>query len=249
VIGLNFIHEYAKPFFYPGNEEGCLLIHGFTGTPAHMHLLGEFLHGKGYTVSGILLPGHGTKPEDMEKTTWQDWLSASEKALSDLKKQCKKVYVVGLSMGGLLALLLSSKYQVNKVVSISTPIHIYDRLAPFACIGKYFIRFKKWNSKKVCDKSDEEYCIGYSMIPVKCVPDLLVLIKKVKKAFDKVTCPALVIQSRADEMVLPKSAEIIYNNIASKQKALMWLDHSRHVCILDLEKERIYDEIYGFLKL
>ena len=45
----NFIIPSAEPFYYQGNKIGCLLIHGFTGTPKEMRLMGEYLANQGYT--------------------------------------------------------------------------------------------------------------------------------------------------------------------------------------------------------
>ena len=62
----------VEPFYFPGNRVGCLLIHGFSGSPSEMRFMGERLAKAGWTVSGILLSGHGTTPEQMAKTTWED---------------------------------------------------------------------------------------------------------------------------------------------------------------------------------
>jgi len=48
----------AEPFFLSGSRCGCLLVHGFTGTPKEMRWMGENLHSQGYTVLGIRLSGH-----------------------------------------------------------------------------------------------------------------------------------------------------------------------------------------------
>ena len=70
----NMNSEFAKEFYYKGSNTGVLLIHGFTGTPSEVRLLGEFLKDKGYTVRGILLKGHGTTIEDMRKCGYRDWI-------------------------------------------------------------------------------------------------------------------------------------------------------------------------------
>jgi carboxylesterase len=79
---------------------GVLLVHGFTGSPASMRPWGEFLHSKGYTVRVPLLPGHGTQPEDLNKVKWQEWPAKVEFELSELRKTCDVIFLVGLSMGG-----------------------------------------------------------------------------------------------------------------------------------------------------
>ena len=103
-----FQKEVCQPFFHQGSEDGILLMHGFTGSAAHMRKIADALAQKGYTVSTINLPGHATTEADMAKSTWQEWLQAAKQATLDLKAQCKRVTVCGLSMGGVLALLADS---------------------------------------------------------------------------------------------------------------------------------------------
>ena len=88
----------AQPFFFRGGEHGVLLIHGFTGSIAHMRPLGDALHQLGYTVKGINLPGHGTKSEDMRDVDWRNWIAACKEAYLSLREECSHVSIAGLSM-------------------------------------------------------------------------------------------------------------------------------------------------------
>lgn len=245
---MNYLHEYAQPFFFEGNEGGCLLIHGFTGSPAHMRLLGEALHRQRYTVSGILLKGHGTCLEDMAKTGWNDWLNDAKEGYDRLCKKCSKVHVIGLSMGGILSLILAENYPVDKVISIASPIRVYDRLLPFACVMKHFKRFNTWKKSEPMQGEAAEYDIAYSGLPVNGAASLYNLMKTAEKHLSKITCPAFIIQSRIDGIVKPESAEIIYNSISSTHKELLWLEHSKHVCTIGSERDIVYDNIVTFLK-
>jgi carboxylesterase len=98
----------AEPFFFSGKDAnaktGCLVTHGFTGTPKEMRWLGEYLNGQGYTVCGIRLNGHATKPEDMIRSRWQDWLLSVEDGFNLLRSCTYQVFLLGLSMGGVLSL-------------------------------------------------------------------------------------------------------------------------------------------------
>ena len=78
-------HLEGETFFWSGNEIGVLLLHGLTATTAEVRLLAEKLHASGYTISAPLLPGHGTRPEELNGTTWHDWAWAAEKAYSTLR--------------------------------------------------------------------------------------------------------------------------------------------------------------------
>ncbi|MBM7558005.1 alpha/beta hydrolase [Halanaerobacter jeridensis] len=239
---MEYLHQLAKPFYKEGNSQACLLIHGFSGSPAHMRYLGQRLHQEGYTVSGVLLPGHGTSLEKMEKTNSKDWWSKVETEYQSLSEDHEEVYVLGLSMGGTLSLLLAENYDVDKIVSIAAPIKLQDKRAYLTPLIKYFKRFEEWPENDL-----DEYDIGYSGMPVKSVPELLELIKDSEKNLNKISCPTLIVQSQDDQTVKPISAEIIYNNIANTNKEILWLENSGHVCTVGEEKEEIHQKVVRFL--
>lgn len=246
---MEFLHEYAMPFYFKGNDIGCLIIHGFTGSPAQMRLLGEVLRKEGYTVSGILLKGHGTTIEDMEKTNWQDWWNTAKEAYAKLKQECRKVYVMGLSMGGILSLLLAETYEIDKVISIAAPIRIYSKLSYLAPILKYFKKYEQWAELPLAQgEVGDPYTQAYKKIPVAAIPSLLKLMRKAEKGLHHIMAPILIIQSRMDETVIPQSAQMIYEGVASREKQLIWLEKSKHVCTLGPEREYMHEQMVRFLK-
>src|SRR5438477_6307703 len=92
-------------FHFDGGRDGVLLIHGLTGTPNEMLLLGKGLHRAGFTVSGMQLAGHCGNQDDLLATGWRDWYASVENSAHKLRSRVDRVYVAGLSMGALLALL------------------------------------------------------------------------------------------------------------------------------------------------
>ena len=76
-----FDHDCCKPFFMPGGSTGILVLHGFTGSIAHMRPLADALHARGYTVKGINLPGHATTEQDMGRSNWEQWLQAAKEGV------------------------------------------------------------------------------------------------------------------------------------------------------------------------
>src|SRR5438270_8932968 len=92
--------EQLQPFRIRGGTRGCLLIHGFAGTPPEMRELGECLAGRGYDVMAPLLAGHGLTPEAMAATGWRDWASSAEAAYRALSNETEEVFVGGQSLGG-----------------------------------------------------------------------------------------------------------------------------------------------------
>lgn len=238
----------VEPFDFPGNQIGCLLIHGFTGSPGEMRPLGEHLHKNGYTVKGLLLPGHGTKVEDLAATNWGDWYSEVEKGYRDLQKQCDKIFVIGLSMGGALALHLAANEKIEGgIVSICAPIFLTKKKAYLAPWAKYFIKFSKKN--KSSGKNLQSF--WYDQYPTQGVAELVKGISVIKSELKKITNPILVIQSSLDKTVVPESGQYIYDNIGSKDKRIFWLNNSGHIATLDRERERVFlwteDFINGIL--
>src|SRR2546430_6543846 len=105
--GLSMDPEKTRPFELGPSDasaDACLLLHGFTGSPWDMRPLGDALAARGFRVKGVRLPGHGGEPEAMAGVSARDWEEACETALDSLAST-PRVFVAGLSMGALLALL------------------------------------------------------------------------------------------------------------------------------------------------
>lgn len=240
------IMEGAEPFLFPGGTNGVLLIHGFTGSPAEMRLLGEFLHKEGYTVLAPRLCGHGTTVEEMANTKWPQWYSSVEDAYHILKAICSKITVIGLSMGGLLGFKIATDYQVDKIISLSTPIFITDKRLKMLPVYRIFREFAPKKRKKYADV-DPKYTVGYHATPLKGVGSLVDLIEQVDGILPNIKEELLIIQGRHDHTVQPRSAEHIYDRVASPNKKLIWLEKSGHIVTLDIEREEVFRQIAAFL--
>ena len=238
----------AEEFMLQGtNNKGVLLIHGYTGTPAEMRLLGDHLHQEGYTVLGVLLPGHGTKPEDLNETEWQDWYAAAEKGFKRLEECCTEVMVAGLSMGGVLAIKVAAELPVSKAAFLATPIYVQDKRVPFLPLLRFFIRYLK--KRQRCYFSADKYNLAYNVMPVKPLGSLFALVRLCKeRLLKKITVPCIVLQSKIEHTVNPESAQYIYDNISSEEKKLVWYKNSGHILTLDVEREAVFKEISKFFE-
>ena len=238
--------EGAEPFFLPGGEQGVLLIHGFTGSPGEIRLLGEYLHQKGYTVLAPRLCGHGATVEEMSKTRWSHWYAGVEDGYHILKSLCKYIAVVGLSMGGLLALKLGSEYPVDCLVSLSTPIYIVDKRLDMLPVYRVFREFVP-KKRRVYAGIKPKYSAGYNATPLSSLSSLLDLIQHVDSLLPKITIPLLIMQARFEHTVEPKSASHIYDKVGSKDKKIIWLEKSGHIITLDVEREQVFEEVADWI--
>ena len=107
----------AESFRAGAGEVGVLLCHGFTGSPASMRPWAGYLAERGYRVAVPRLPGHGTHWRDLNLTEWTDWYARAEQEFNILRRECRQVFVTGLSMGGALALSLTCA-RPDKVTSV-----------------------------------------------------------------------------------------------------------------------------------
>ena len=152
-------------FTYAGDRTGVLLIHGLTASPGEMAPLGNRLHEDGFTVSGVLLAGHGTDVDDLRRTTWTDWLDSARRGLTSLQKECDEVFVVGLSAGALLAALLAAEGGVAGLSLLAPAYRLHTRglfLAPWM---RPFLRDLS-KGRRRCDFYRSHGLFTYPVVPV-----------------------------------------------------------------------------------
>ena len=237
----------CQPFDFAGGEHGVLLMHGFTGSCAHMRLLGEHLRDQGFTVKGIRLPGHGTDLADMAKADWKQWIAAAKEGLRALQERCKFVSVAGLSMGGCLTLILAEEESgITACAPISAPMAAQNKFLPQAKAASFVLPTIWWGENPDPDPVlDPAYNRGYSGFPTAKGADLYKLIRMSRSNLAAVKCPILVVQSHADETIAADSAEVILKGVSSTDKDMLWLEHVPHACTASREHAKIIADAVG----
>lgn len=240
-----------EPFFLEGwgghKDTVALLIHGFTGSPSEFRRLGYYLNDQGYTVKAILLPGHGTTPEDMIQTGFRDWWRCVKDEFNQLMDAgYSHVIPIGHSMGGLLSLKLAMEETVPGVVTLATPIHLGTRKLIFAAWIQFFVKYVSKRRPAGWENMVNE-SLAYDRTPVPCVVHFRKLLFHVKKKLDRVNVPLFIAQGELDRAALPASAPYIYRKVSSQTKEMKVYPNSSHGILLDSDREEVYQDISMFI--
>ena len=250
VIGAptGYLEDFAAIGKGETKEVGILLIHGFTGSPSSMRPWAEFMHQQGYTVRVPRLPGHGTKPEDLNEVKWQEWPRKIESELRELQKSCSKIFVFGLSMGGGLTLYTTQNHQekLAGIVLVNPMIHIPFVTPTFAKIVSKFTKMRSAVGNDIKRKNVTEY--AYDANPIVGIYELTKMLKVTRANLAKINIPTLLFHSTEDHVLPVSNTEIILNGISSKDKERVELTNSYHVATLDHDMEIIFEKSLTFVK-
>lgn len=246
----------TEPFFLPGDSSkpACLLIHGFTGTPKEMRWMGEFLNGQGYTCLGIRLAGHATQPDDMVRSRWTDWVASVEDGYQLLHGINPNIVLIGLSMGGVLSLLMSARLDVKGVVAMSTPAHLpKDYPLWFIELISKLLPYRRKSDAPPgstwFDKASYQEHIAYPMNPVRSTAELKKLILEMRAALPQVTAPVLLIHSKDERYILWQNAEKIFADLVNTQdKTKLYITGSGHVITRDASRQQVFQAALEFIQ-
>ncbi|MBD1382156.1 alpha/beta hydrolase [Metabacillus arenae] len=224
---------------------GCLCIHGFTGAPYEVEPLALHLQEvTDWEIQMVTLPGHGEELV-LKGVFYQEWIEHAEQAIEKLLSKCEKVYVIGFSMGGLIASYLSTKYPVEKLVLLSAAVYYVNPKRLFADIGgmirdtfrgklkenDLFLRYKK----------------KIKNTPFSATMEFRKLVQYVRPLLQKIQVPVLIVQGEVDGIVPVKSAFYLYEKIPSPQKELMFLPGSHHHVCHGCDFEDLVKKVDEFL--
>lgn len=228
---------------------GCLLLHGFSGSPAEMVPLAKALDAEGWITRTAQLAGHGTSPEDLARVRWTDWVDSAQTAYDQLVRSCEQVAILGLSMGGALGLFLAVAVRPAAVVTISTPIRVRpllgrasraaSRVMPYAPV---LLRLTPR------DPAVRHLRSPYRRIPLAAMAELSRLLDETHRVLPELRAPLLLIQGRRD-WVIPRRSAVELAALARRTTAqVVWLPRSGHVATLDRDRDRLIEVVRTFLR-
>lgn len=240
-------------FIDKNSKIGILMLHGFSSTPRQFKELSTYLAEKGFTVFAPLIAGHGTSPEDLMKTSPEDWTESVKSAYLKLKNKSEKVFIIGNSFGSNLALWLAKELdnEPTGIIALGAPVFlkfhnfIKFRLFTYGRLRKYYRKPLRLYKTDYTDMLDE---VSYSIIPVKSINEFInFLEQETMPNLHKIKIPVLIANASIDPVIHPKSANYIFQNIGSLKKEIFWLDSNRH-SIIGKECEGLFCKIYNFIR-
>jgi carboxylesterase len=239
--------DRRDPFSAPGGQTGALVLHGFTGTPASMRPLADEIAGAGFAVELPRLPGHATTSQDLSTKSFADFADAAERAYATLSARTTAIVVVGLSMGGALALELATRHRELAGVVLINPLA--EPSAPSflellrAALAGGTVSFPSIASD-IAKPGDYEG--GYNETPVAPLLSTMEAVATLGGRLSEITSPVLLFTSRTDHVVPPTTGDFLEGALRAPTRRIM-LERSHHVATLDYDAELIAEETIEFM--
>ena len=236
------------PREHDGRRVGVLVLHGFTGSPASVRPWAEHLHGVGFAVSVPRLPGHGTRWQELNRTSYADWYGEAEAAFEKLAAESDQVVVAGLSMGGCLALDLAERRsrEVTGLVLVNPIVNRERRDVVLLPLLRYVVPALPGVGNDIKKAGvDEE---GYRRVPLRAAHSMFQGVRSVRERLPEVTQPLLLFRSRTDRVVDPSSGRIIVSQVSSRDLEERVLEDSYHVATLDNDAPAVFAGTTAFVR-
>jgi esterase/lipase len=224
---------------------GCLCLHGFTGGPYEIEPITAYIReNTDWLLSIPTYPGHGTVLS-LKGIPHTDWLEEAEKAYLELRQKADEIYIIGFSMGGMIAGYLASKYSCDKLVLLNASAYYLNpgqMIKDFANMMVSSIHGELRNHELF-----HRYRKKFQDTPFSATREFRKLVKTLKPSLSKVKAPTLIVQGECDGLVPRESAEYLYGTISAANKRICYFKESKHMICHDIEKDQLIDEVYQFL--
>lgn len=225
---------------------GCLIIHGFTGGPYEVEPLHKFLEKHtNWRIEVPVLSGHG-ETLDLEEVTHETWLHEAEDIVKQLKRDCEKVYVIGFSMGGMIASYLAANYDVDKLVLLATA----RKYLSFKYLSYYVADVISDGFKGQLEENEifTHYKSKLGTVPFKANVEFMKLVNETKRYLEDITSPVFIAQGQKDGLVPYTAAYSLEKEIGSEHKEVVIFEQSNHMICLGEDKNILNKMIIQFLQ-
>lgn len=236
-------------------KAGIVLCHGYMAGPLEVRPLAEYLYQRNYAVYGVRMRGHGTSPDDLANTSWEEWYESYNRGYAVIKSLCDDIVLGGFSTGGCLAMLAAARKGIKAQAAfcICTPLQLRNTSARFApslvTINSLLRRIgRSSDSWEFVENSPENTHINYLRNPLRGVRELISVMAQMETALPQVRVPTLVVQASKDPTVNPVSAQAIYEGLGCDFKELVYFERHRHGIVNGAGREHVFACVDHFLQ-
>lgn len=228
---------------------GVLLIHGLNGSLTDMAEIEAVLQKNNLVTHNLLLPGHGSHVREMLTLGWPEWAAAVREEFHNMQRRCERVFLVGHSLGGALALHTAAHEEVAGVVSMCAPLYMYPWMRPLIRAAKHVAPLVPTWREDVRDRAARRRYTRdvYHWTPMRPVESLMDYLPTLREELPDVTAPALVMVSRRDHVVPARDGREIYRLLGSREKYFVTFHHSYHVIMKDHDRDEVFAKTEAFI--
>ncbi len=228
---------------------GVLLIHGLNGSLTDMREIEEGLRKHNLVTRNILLPGHGSQVQDMMALGWEEWATAVRQEYQTLRQRCERVFLIGHSLGGALALHTAAHEDTAGIVSMCSPLYLYPWMRPLIHAAKRVAPLLPTLREDVRDRSARQRYARevYRWTPMRPVESMMNYLPTLREEITHISAPALIMVSTHDHVVPARDGRAIYHMIGSREKHLVTFHHSYHVIMKDHDREEVFSKTEEFI--
>ena len=233
-------------------DAGLLLVHGFGDTPQTLRAMAEHLHSLGYSVQVPLLTGHGRSLPEFVQSSATQWVEDAQTAFNDLRRHHARVGIVGLSMGGAIAVIVARQQRDVRALALLSPYltmpGIVRGVAKWPrAIGWLLPYFPGLGERSIRDPQAATASLAYGALNAKVLGGLAAIVDRGASALPELDLPVLMIQSRQDNRIPAVAAARTFEQIGSGKKEIIWMDNSGHVITVDRERDQVMKLVADWL--
>ena len=236
----------CESFTFEGEPVGIVMIHGFTGSPASMRPIGEWLATQGLTVSGVRLPGHGTSVEDLRGRIWTEWVDEVVAATDAIRERCRTVVALGQSMGGALAVHLAATRPRDVDGLVLCSPYVFDARLIALPLGRRVLKTLKGIGNDIAKPGQDER--AYDAMPVEAIATMFHVLRFARVELQEVRVPAMVFEPGQDHTIPRSNPRKVYEALGSERKELIACPRSFHVITLDHDAEMVRERVLAFAR-
>jgi carboxylesterase len=230
-----------------------LLLHGAGDTPQTLRYLADALHARGFHVSVPLLPGHGRSVKDFARVTADDLSEAARARYAELRPSHSWLGVIGLSMGGALAVQIAAEHQDLPALGLIAPYlampKMVDRAARLAWLwGPLVPVLRSADGVSVLDPVERDRSLAYGAFTPAALRALRTTMRRAVIALPRVAAPTLMIQSRQDNRLGVADAERSFAQLGAREKRLQWITGAAHVITVDYGRDTVIASLTSWME-